>query len=76
MPLVTQFVTCMYPHQSAHNLQVFKCGCSCNVDIVLIIEVAKGGEGGGLEYGGGLLHSTHLYSEGELSYWFIPGIGN
>ncbi len=76
MALLTQFVTCIHPHQSADNLQVFKCGCSCNVDVVLIIEVAKGGEGGGLEYGGGLLHSTHLYSEGEVSYRFIPGVGN
>ena len=36
-------------NQSACNSQVLEGGCCCNVDVVLVVEVAKGGEGGGLE---------------------------
>ena len=55
---------------------MFEGGCSRNVDVVLIVEAAKGGEGGGLEDSRVLLHLTHLDREAALTYWFIPGIGN
>ena len=38
--------------------------------------MAKCGERGGLEYGRGLLHSTHLHREGAVSYRIVPSIGN
>ena len=64
------------PSQSGHNSRVFKGGCSCNVDVVLVVEVAKRGERGGLEYERVLLHSAHLHREGAVSDRIVPSIGN